>query len=223
MPWWLGRLCILFVYSVWFCFWLSQQLDGMHFYHPPYRRHTPPSRVFQSSKNWPAYLEYGHRFDSGFRVGVKAMCTINYRLIEQFKNGELSGEEWESQSRQFLQQLNVSLEQLDSQQVPDLMVRPHHKISRAHGLCYESILFAREAHKVQGEARQLLLVDAEKKVKQAWCLGDAGCQEFSVIWAQHSQPLPQRSPLALPAFPGLPPEGLPGNSDSSGQCRPFAK
>ncbi|MBT9588321.1 hypothetical protein IV102_33595 [bacterium] len=190
MPWWLGRLCILFVYSVWFCFQLSQQLDSMHFYHPPCLRYTPPSRVFQSSKNWPAYLEYGHRFDSGFRVGVKAVCTINCRLIEQFQRGEWA--EWESQSRQFLKELSVSLEQLDGQQVPDLMVPPHHKISRAHGLCYESILFAREAQQVQGEARQLLLRDAEKKAKEACRLGDAGCQEFLVIWTQRSHPPPQR-------------------------------
>jgi hypothetical protein len=142
-------------------------------------------KTFVQSKNWPAYLEYGRRFRVGFSFGVKAMCTQNYNLIKDFKKGAYKDnpDGFEADTKAFMNGLLESVTQFDGQEVPVRLESPHKKVSKAHGLCYESILFLKEANKAEGAERDRLVKESEKKAKEAWQVGTAGVNEFKRIWS----------------------------------------
>lgn len=142
-------------------------------------------KTFSQRKNWPAYLEYGRRFRTGFAFGTKAMCQQNYDLLKRFKKGEYKSEpdRFDQDCKEFMNALLESVQQFDSQEVPAVLDAAHRKVSRTHGLCYESVLFLREANHAEGGERDRLVKEAEKKMKEAWKLGDQGVKEFFRIWA----------------------------------------
>ncbi|MBT9587852.1 hypothetical protein IV102_31245 [bacterium] len=150
----------------------------------PLARAGNNNKNFQQSKNWPAYLEYGRRFRTGFKFGVKAMCTQNYTMIKRFKQGDFkdSPDQFDNEAKEYMNQLLESVIQFDGQEVPIRLDKPHKKISKAHGLCYESILFLKDANKAEGVERAQLVKEAEKKAKEAWTIGQSGVREMEHIW-----------------------------------------
>ena len=143
-------------------------------------------KVFNYKKNVPAYLEYGRRMRTGFSFQVRAMCSQNADLIKRFKAGEYrqKKDEFEADTTDLCNSLLESIEQFDGQQVPDVMQKSHLKISNCHRLCYESIQVLREAYSAEGAEQQRLVMEAEKKMKEAWTSGDAGVKLHNAIWVR---------------------------------------
>lgn len=141
-------------------------------------------RTFPYKKNIPAYLEYGRRFRTGFDFGSKGMVKNNYELVKKFKKGAYKDNpgEFDSESKAFMNQLLDSIQQFDGQEVPDVLEKAHRQVARAHGLCYESILFLREANKAEGAERDRLVKESEKKALEAWKTAHAGVTLFYQIW-----------------------------------------
>jgi len=141
-------------------------------------------KTFPYKRNIPAYLEYGRRFRTGFDFGSKGMVRNCYDLVKKFKKGEYKNDEslFDADTKTFMNQLLDSIQQFDGQEVPDVLEKAHRQVAKAHGLCYESILFLREAYKAEGAEQTRLVKEAEKKAIEAWKTRDAGVSLFYKTW-----------------------------------------
>ena len=173
--------------ALWVWIMLGSSLLGQLFSLPRWsncgvRHHG--AKTFAYKKNIPAYLEYGRRMRSGFAFQVRAMVGQNAQLIKKFKQGAYRGnkELFEAETREFSNSLLDSLQQFDGQQVPDVLLAEHTKISICHRLCLESNSLLIEAFDAEGAAQQLLVKEAEKKMKEAWKYGDGGVKQFFQEW-----------------------------------------
>lgn len=129
----------------------------------------------------PAYLQYCRRFRTGFSFGSMEMCKQNANLIERFKKGKYAAhpELFDSESGEFVDALLDSVQQFDRQVVPLVMDSAHRKISKTHGLCYQSMVALNEAKAQKGEQQRARhLKESEKWCKEALQTREAGFKEF---------------------------------------------
>lgn len=143
--------------------------------------------TFVAKDNWPAYLEYGRRFRTGFALSVEGFLKQNYRLLTDYKKGKYKERDgaFNEETKALIDILLNCITDFDGQQVPTVLEKSHVLLSRSHGLCYESILLLREAHGAEGAERTQLLKESEKKMNEAWKAGTAGSKEHRRVWAAH--------------------------------------
>ena len=144
-------------------------------------------KTFVAKDNWPAYLEYGRRFRGSVSVSVKGMLQQNYAMISDVKKGKYKDREsvFEADTKAFINVLLESVTDFDGQQVPTVLEKSHIMVSKAHGLCYESVLLLKEAQGEEGAERARLIKEAEKKMQDAWKQGMAGVKEHKRVWSAH--------------------------------------
>lgn len=143
-------------------------------------------KTFVAADNRPAYLEYGRRFRNNFSVSGKAMLQQNHKLIKDFKAGKYKGREsvFEEETKTFINALNTNIADFDGQLVPTNLEKPHINLSKAHGLCYQSVQHLRDAMKEEGPERDRLVKESERLLKEAWKLGTSAIREHTVIWGR---------------------------------------
>ena len=83
------------------------------------------------------------------------------------------------ESGEFVDALLDSVQQFDRQVVPLVMDSAHRKISKTHGLCYQSLIALNEAKAQKGEQQRARhLKESEKWCKEALQTREAGFKEF---------------------------------------------
>lgn len=141
--------------------------------------------TFKHRVNWSAYLEYGRRFRGGFKVTVAAMTSQNYNMVQRYKKGAFTNHSdlFYAETQAYIDLLLDSVTQLDAQQVPEVLERAHIDLSRAHGLCYETVLELRLAHETEGAERANHLRNAQKYAEEASKTGNRGIADMERAWA----------------------------------------
>lgn len=140
--------------------------------------------TFRRQVNWSAYLEYGRRIRNNFNVSVPAMTHQNYEILRKYRRGGYHNQSdlFYAESQAYIDLLLESVTQLDTQQVPDVLERAHISLSKAHGLCYETMVELRLAHESEGAEKAMYLKSAQKKADEAFKTGNQGIADFKRLW-----------------------------------------
>ena len=155
---------------------------GYHrfFYYAPLVKAGSNHQLFSERENRSAYLEYVGRVRTRHGPSVVAMLNHNQQILRQFRSkGYSKGTEaFERDSAEFIRLLRDSVIEFDSQAVPQVLEPAHRQLSRAHGLCYETVVLLREAQAAEGAEREQLLKAAREKARQANYSGNQGLRDF---------------------------------------------